>query len=310
MFTHHCRRWIAVALLATGRLLFGEPPAPTYAVSPFAQFLTDHGYVQTQVNSTGRNQDLVQACINGSVGTLALDTGCGRTCITDGFARRLKLDVQKGSSLVGAGGKVAGAGMAALTSFTLNNIAINRISTIEVLPPHVAVPKDGLLGYDYMRLNAMILPVGRSFLLYKPGPAPPAEFDSFLKALGYSAIPLTFGEGGLRATGSLDGHPLIAIVDCGATFSLFDSTFVKNTVGALVSKSSMVYWGIDGRPMYVDYFQAGKLTFGALTFPPTTSTATNGTTLNAIHAQALLGYDLLAVHKAIIDLGHDVLWMK
>jgi hypothetical protein len=262
------------------------------------------------VDNDGHNQELVRVQINGSSANLALDTGCVRTCITSSFARNLKLDVQKAGPTVGVGGKLASSGIAMLNSFTLNNQAINRTATIVVLPPRAAAPGDGLLGYDYMCLNRVILPVGMHYFLYKPGPAPPPEFDSFLTALGYQAIPLTFGEGGLRAAGSLNGHPLVALVDCGAKYTLFDSEFVKTTVGALVTPSRLIYWGVDGRPMFVGMFEADKLTFGGLTFPRTMTTTANATTLRTIHVQALLGYDLLAEHWAIIDLGHNVLWMK
>jgi hypothetical protein len=212
--------------------------------------------------------------------------------------------------MVGVGGKLTGAGSAALNSFTFNNSAINRINTIRVLPPGASVTQDGMLGYDYMRLNSVILPVGANYFLYRPAFAPPVELDSYLKASGFQPIPLTYGEGGLRAEGSLDGHPLVAVVDCGATFTMFDSDFVRMTIGALVTRSRMVSYGIDGRPMFVGIFNANKLTFGALTFPPTRTTTASGTTLQTVHAQALLGYDMLATHHAIIDIGHSVLWMK
>ena len=310
MFTPCSWKWIVAAVLAPGPLLFAAPPAASSGGSPLGQYLYQNGYVQMPVTYNGHNLESVRVQINGSSGSLALDTGCNRTCITSGFARKLKLDVQKAGPAVGVGGPLAGGGIALLSSFTLNNQPINRTDTVRVLPPGAAAPVDGLLGYDYLRLNSVILPVGMSYFLYRPGLEPSVEIDSFLKALGYQAIPLTFGEGGLRAEGSLDGHPLVAVVDCGAAYTLFDSDFVRMTVGALVYRSGMISWGLDGRPTFVGIFMANKLTFGGLTLPPTRTTTAAGTTLAAIHAQALLGYDLLAEHRAIIDLGHNVLWMK
>jgi len=310
MLTHHCWKWIVAALLATAPLLFAAPPAATNGSTELGRFLAQNGYIPMQVENNGHNQEIVQVGINGSSARLALDTGCGRTCITSGFAGKLNLEVRNIDPVVGVGGKLAGSGIALLNSFTLNQGEINRTGTIGVLPPRASAPQDGLLGYDYMRLNSVILPVGVHYFLYKPGPAPPAEIDSFMKALGYQPVPLSYGEGGLRAEGSLNGHPLVAVVDSGANFTLFDSDFVKMTVGALVVPSRMISWGIDGRPMFIGIFNANKLTFGALTFPPTRTTTAPGTTLRTIHAQALLGYDLLAQHRAIIDLGHNVLWMK
>jgi Aspartyl protease len=309
MFTHRSWKWIVVALVATGLLLFAAPPVASSGGSPLGRYLYDNGFVSMHVDNNGHNQAIVRVSINGAGATLVLDTGCGRTCLTDYFARNLKLDVQKGDPMVGVGGKVAG-GFASLHSFSFGNTAINSTNTIRVLPPRTSVTQDGILGYDYMRLNSVILPVGADYFLYRPTLEPPVELDSFLKASGYQPIPLIYGEGGLRAEGSLDGHPFVAVVDCGANFTMFDSNFVQTTVGAYVAKSRLVSWGIDGHPMYVGIFNADKLTFGALTFPPTKTTTANGTTLHAIHAQALLGYDLLATHHAIIDMGHGVLWMK
>ena len=274
------------------------------------RYLYDNGFVSMQVENNGHNQSIVRVGINGTSAALVLDTGCGRTCLTDRFARKLKLDVGKGDPMVGVGGKLAGGGFASLSSVSFNNSPINSINTIRVLPPRASVTQDGILGYDYMRLNSVILPVGANYFLYRPAFEPPVQLDVFLKASGFQPIPLTFGEGGLRAEGSLDGHPLVAVVDCGANFTMFDSDFVQTTVGAFVARSRLISWGIDGRPMYIGIFNADKLTFGALTFPPTRTTTANGTTLHSIHAQALLGYDLLATHHAIIDMGHSVLWMK
>jgi predicted aspartyl protease len=308
MRTHPCWKWITGALLWSGPLSAAPPPAAT--AGGLGQYLAQNGYVPVPVDNTDGNQGLVQVRINGGMGTLALDTGSIRTCLTNGFARHLKLDLRQADPMVGVGGSVAGSGVALLNSFTLNNLAINRTNTIQVLPARASAPADGLLGYDYMHLNSMILPVGANFLLYKKGTAPLPEIDSSLKAYGYQPIPLSVGEGGLRAAGSLDGHPLVALVDSGAKYTVFDLGFVKMTVGALVSTSRMIFWGIDGRPMYVGTFDADKLTLGAMTFRPITTTTANARTLQTLHVQALLGYDLLAQHQAIIDLGHDVLWMR
>jgi hypothetical protein len=311
MFTHRSWKWISVALLATGPLLFTGSPAAADGSSPLGRYLYQNGYVAMHVDNNGHNQAVVRVGIDGVGITMVLDTGCGRTCITNRLAHDLKLDVQPESDpMVGVGGQVSGSGVAVLHSFSLNSSPVNRTDTVRVLPPRASVTQDGILGYDYMRLNSVILPVGVNYFLYRAGFQPPVEIDSFLKASGFQPIPLTYGEGGLRAAGSLDGHPLVAVVDCGANFTMFDSDFVQTTIGAFVTKSRLVSWGVDGRPMYVGIFNADKLTFGALTFPPTRTTTASGTTLHAIHAQALLGYDLLAQHHAIIDIGHGVLWMK
>jgi hypothetical protein len=250
--------------------------------------------------------------VNGKSVVMVVDTGCGRTCLTRSCARDLGLDVHDvKDDISGLAGKVSGTdGIAVLKSFTLDQYEINRTNIIHVLSRDAVLHNDGLLGYDYLRLNAVILPVGATFFLFKPGPTPVPSFDSFMIQMGYQPVPLTYGRGGLRVNGEINGHAFTAIVDCGCGFSLFDTDFVTKTAGAGLMGGGVTMSGIDGRRLYCYLFAPRKFTLGALILGQDTLTAAAGSILPTCKAQALVGYDLLAEHKAIIDLGHNVLWMK
>ncbi|MEI9999967.1 MAG: aspartyl protease family protein [Verrucomicrobiota bacterium] len=117
--------------------------------------------------------------------------------------------------------------------------------------------------------------------------------------------------GGLHVQGELNGHALTAIVDCGASYSLFDSDFVTKVAGAGLMGTGRIYSrGVDGHNIMTYFFVPRQLSFGSINFEREQIGCGQADTLGRDKVQALLGYDLLAEHKAIIDLGHDVLWMQ
>jgi predicted aspartyl protease len=290
----------------------GEPPAAIDEGRELGKYLAQHGYGVERVDNGGNNAQLVEPCVNGKRVRMMIDTGCDQTCLARSCAQDLGLEVHaiKGED-TGVAGKVSGArGAAVLKSFTLDGYEINRTNIIKVLSENAVLHNDGLLGYDYLRLNAVILPVGASFFLFKPGAMPVPSFDSFMVQMGYQPVPLTYGRGGLRVDGTLNGHAFAAIVDCGCAYSLFDTDFVTKTAGAGLMGTGFTVGGVDGRRLYCYLFVPGKFSIGSLALGQDKLTAAAGSILPECKAQALFGYDLLAEHKAIIDLGHNVLWMK
>jgi hypothetical protein len=280
--------------------------------SEWAQYLTHHGYGVMRVDTeVGSNKELLMARLNGHWETLVVDTGCTATTVTHSSAVEMGLNVilSKGGE-VGIGGVVKNNGVGVLKSFTLNNYEINRTNTIRVMSPDAHMTVNGLFGLDYMRLNAVILLVGTDFFFFKPGATPVADSAPYMKELGYQAVPLSYGPGGLRVEGTLDGHPVSAVVDSGNAYTFYDSDFVLNTVGAFLRGSRRYVVGIDGRHIPRAIFNARNMTFGPMSFGSNESSAASDTLLKPLKAQALLGYDLLAAHQAIIDLGHNVLWMQ
>jgi predicted aspartyl protease len=311
MLLRRCLTWILPVLFVAGVASAAEPGAVD-AGRELGKYLAQHGYGVMRVDNGGENNQIVEPYLDGKRVEMIVDTGCATTCITHSCARDLGLDVHASKAQEsGIGGKVSGTGgVAVVKSFTLTKYEINRTNIIHVLSGEANLPAEGLFGYDFMHLNAVLLPVGARFFLFKPGAGAIPPIDSFMTGMGYKSIPLTYGKGGLRIEGNLNGHALTAVVDCGCAYTLFDSDFVTKTAGTHLYGQGFVTRGVDGRSIMAYLFAPRSLGFGNLTLEPTEMTASTGNVLPQLKAQALLGYDLLAMHRAIIDLGHNVLWMK
>ncbi len=279
----------------------------------FDALITQNGYSLMPVDNSGRNNQKVDVVINGQKVRLIIDTGAPRTIITAQCARQLNLDViDTGEKSGGVGGVIDGTlGIALIKSVTLNNLEINRLDTIEVLPKSSPWKEaDGLLGFDFLHLNSVILPVGGAVFLFKPDRGLPPRIDHFMELLGFKAIPLEYAKGGLRVTGQLNGHPLTALLDCGAGYSDFDLDYIRQISGVRTNELRMTGHGVDGRGMRVYGFTPKDLGFGSLNLPPMELAANEAPYFAKQGVNALLGCDLLETHHAIVDLGHDVLWMK
>ena len=315
-FAEHSRRlrprWRTSLFLLAFPVFLGAARGETDQVKELGTYLRQHGYGVMPVDLRGNNAQSVEAEINGRIVNLMVDTGCDHTQLTAGCARELHLDVHdSGTQEWGVGGTVAGhVGVALIQSFKLNNYEINRLNTIDVLPKSARLAADGLLGFDYLRLNAAILPVGANEFLYKPGNGAAAPLDRYMAALGFKGIPLHFVQGGLRIDGSLNGHPLNALIDCGAAFSTFDFDYVRKVAPGDLYPSNINMEGLDGITGETYVFTPRHLEFGTLAVPSLEMTARQSSTFGKTGFNALLGYDFLASHQAILDLGHDTLWMK
>jgi hypothetical protein len=194
----------------------------------------------------------------------------------------------------------------------LNNYEINRLSVINVLPKHgVTEGVDGYFGFDYLHANAMLLPVGARILMFRPGAGAAPPIDHYMALLGFTAIPLTYEKGGLRVHGHLNGHPLNALIDCGASLTTFDINYVTGTAKTIASYiPDFKFSGVDGHRIDAFTFTPKSLDLGPLTLPPTELMASTMPLGAKEGFDVLIGYDILASHEAIIDLGHDTLWMK
>jgi hypothetical protein len=213
---------------------------------------------------------------------------------------------------MGVGGMVKGdEGIALITSFTLNNYEINRTNTINILSKSAHMTgEDGFLGFDCLRLNAVILPVGSRRFLFKPGSSPAAPIDHYMGLLGFVSVPLREVKGELFIDGQVNGFPLKAVVDCGAAMSTFDLTYVRKTLGVNVPSLNAYVQGLDGNRSDAYGFTPKTMYLGSLKVDPLEMQACETAFLRKAGLDMLLGYDLLASHQAIIDLGHDTLWLK
>jgi hypothetical protein len=259
------------------------------------------------------NREIVRSKINGEDVYLLVDSGTERTCLTHDCAKDLKLDVhQTNKSNVGVGGVVNGKiGEALIKSFTLNGYEINRLNPLNVLPPQIrGNMAKGILGADCLHLNAVLMPVGASLMLFKPGNAAAPAINPYMAQLGYNSVALSKGKGGLHAKAELNGHPVDMLIDSGSTFSFFDIDLVRKISKSTIWTTRLATVGLD-QNRQLDYaFTPSQFTVGSIQMTPEMLCAGKAPGFKYPGIDALFGFDLLSEHHAIIDFGHDVLWMK
>ncbi len=68
--------------------------------------------------------------------------------------------------------------------------------------------------------------------------------------------------------------------------------------------------GLDGIKLQLGAFRPGELDMGPISFTPSIALAMHSVVFGEMNINAFFGYDMLAQHRAIIDLGHDILWMQ
>jgi hypothetical protein len=287
------------------------------AVAPgqFEVYLRQHHYGTVRLDSDSEtNIGTVEVKVNGRRLNFFVDSGTPRTTLTAECAKHLKLDVRDtGHTTSGVGGTIEGdEGIALIQSFTMGDFEINRTNTIFVFPrsAHVMGGLDGVLGLDFMQLNDLIYPVGGTGFLLKPGPTPVVSIATYMAQLGFKPIPLSFRSGHLIVNGHLNNRPMNAVVDTGAAFSTFDSAYVHALLGHAIPSLPISLSGFDGRVPDEYRFTPTEMDLEGFQVPPVMIVSSNAPMFSKDEVTGLLGVDLLATHRAIIDLGSDTLWLK
>jgi hypothetical protein len=270
-----------------------------------------YGPVETQSGDTP-NEQTFDARINGKGIHFVVDTGACPTCITADSARRLGLTVHDtGKTDWGVGGEMSGqTGMAPITTFTINDWNINRMSTIAVLPTGAYLQEDGLFGLDALSLNAAIFPVGGRGFLIKPGATPIVSIAGYMQGLGFTPVPLKISRNRLIVSGSLDNQPFVALIDSGASYTLFETELVDKVHAQDRLWTYVSMEGIDGRRIHTWQFVPRQFSLGALKITPQVMLSQTSPILQKEKFDALIGFDFLAQHRAVIDLGYRILWLK
>jgi hypothetical protein len=295
------------------RLALAESPASS--VDPeFEKFLAENHYGPVLTAANYENHQIVDAKINGKDVHLLLDSGAAFTIITRNCAKDLGLNVQPTKmTFLGVGGSSRGAyGIAPLSSFTINNWALNRLSQIFVFPRDGDLTEaDGLFGFDYLHLNSAVIIVGGSGFLIRPGlltQAPP--LGKFMRKKGFTPVPLIQSKNRLLIAGTLNGHPIKAQVDTGANYSLFSLDYLRHIDAANVTAYGYIH-GVDGRKIDVFKFVPDGMTLGGVQVPRQPLLTGSSPALGVgDDVQALLGFDFLSARRAVLDAGADILWIK
>jgi predicted aspartyl protease len=276
--------------------------------------LLQHQYVPIPTESDGdEGLRKFTARVNGRNVGLLTDTGASLTVLTEPCARRLRLGViDLGQPLLGAGGETQGnEGRAWINSLTAEDHEINQHGTVDVLPRQAELNVDGVMGFDLLRLNAAILPIGGDVFFIRPGPASAFSIESYLRHSGFLCLPLEIQKNRPLLEGTFNGRPFRGLVDSGAPFSVVETNYLKSIRGGDTEAGKYRYIdGVDGRQTDASSVMPRKLTLGGYRLPPVKLTAIDSPSLRAIQVDVLIGYDILAAHQAVIDTGRGVLWMR
>jgi hypothetical protein len=277
-------------------------------------FLRQNHYGQVMTSLDENNNQYFDAQINGKTVHFMIDTGCDRTLLSHDSARHLRLVVRETSDTEnGVGGSIPGhMGAAFINSFTINHWEINHLNPIAVLPsganwdnPYAG----GLFGLDSLSLNSALLVVGGKGFLIKPGPGKGASFAAYMQGMGFIAVPLQVSKNRLLVPGSIDGFPLTALIDTGSAITGCQETFLeKNQIST--DSTRVVMEPLDGETTLQRRFRTEKMSLGSCSFGPSIIFSIPGRTLEKDHVDALIGYDFLAAHAALIDAGNGVLWLN
>ena len=299
---------LAVAFFSVGGSSRGD-----VSLARLQHYLLNYRYVPVPTDLVNENQQQVEVRINGKRVHLVVDTGSDFTTLSRDCASRLKAAVQEsGESSLGAGGMESGTtGLATVNSFTIQDDAINQPGVVHVLPEGENIPgADGLFGFDSLWMNSAIILVGGEGILLRPGAREPrAPLKAILRREGYAPVPFSVSLDRIIATGSLNGHPLSAEIDCGAASSFFDVDYLKQ-IGTRTHWYPLTMMGVDGRAVSVRQFRPDNMMLGGYQVPGREMLAGSSPLLTMAHIQAVLGFDFLRSHRAIIDLGSNLLWLK
>jgi hypothetical protein len=276
-------------------------------------FLAQNHYGAVMSRLGHDNTQRFDARINGKTVRFIIDTGCSRTVISHQCAGHLGLAIHKSDKMAnGVGGMIeGGVGFARISSFTINGWEINHVNPIAVLPSTAnwAEPNaDGLFGFDSLILNSALLAVGGQGFLIRPGPGKSDSVVRYMEELGFLPIALHYVKGRLLVPGMISGVPFIAQIDTGAAVSGFQTSFLlKHYIE--VHPIHLLMNPIDGKMTISQWFRPGLMMLGQFVFLSQPVFAIPGDGLEKFHVDALIGYDFLSLHAAIIDARDGALWL-
>jgi predicted aspartyl protease len=306
---------IILAGTATALPAQTTPASPAETASALNKFLAQHNYGWVRTELSYNNAEFMKATINGREVRLMVDTGCAHTCLMPNVARSLNLPIKPMTgSVTGVGGRVFGTpGTTILSSFKVGPYEITRTNPIPLLSSQSSVPEgaDGLFGLDYMLYNHVVLPVGSDLLFYRPVAQGAADISAYMVQLGFRPARIFIDRKvGLCVDGSVDGHALHAVVDCGAAYSTFDFDYVHGFAPGNLTTAPAKFSGADGRQLDTYVFSPHSVVLGGQNLPGDMYAVVRDLSFAQLGANALIGYDVMVRHNAIIDFGHMVMWLK
>lgn len=219
---------------------------------------------------TANRQALVDIGINGQTARLLLDTGAGQSVLTRATAMRLGLRMKSGVVVPthGVGGTSRDYPVIA-TDLRLGALALpDRVTA--VVPDRIGTPggsnPDGLLGMDILRAYDLDLDLAQHRLTLYRGPACPKVPLPMPGPATVVETALT-AQGHLVMRASLDGRPVLAMLDTGAQHSVVTTRAANLSPAALAADPIVSLFGVGPNSAAAHMHRFTSITIGRETIP-------------------------------------------
>lgn len=208
-----------------------------------------------------------------------------------------------------AGGKVAGR-LVGPVRVTVGDVSA-ELTRVVVLPlDHLqqgGEPLAGILGKDFLKRHVVSLDFATSTLGLH---APNAPLD----VSGYAALPTRRLRAGLLGVDLVVGGAAVpAIVDLGASYTILNDP-AATLPGVTLSEAATAAAGADAQALALREARVGALRLGTLDHGETTVFAADLPVFATMRMHrepgAILGTDVLARYRVVIDYGGGVLYLR
>ena len=184
-----------------------------------------------------------------------------------------------------------------------------------------------LLGMSWMLRRSAIIDCERRLLVWPPSASSPMGdyAPATLRARGFAEIPLRLESLLLRGDADIAGRPQIILIDTGCQRSIIDRS-LADTLGIddpHASRVALTRYGLGTPPLPLGGTLPTIIAIGPLAEPRTFLTLDLSTlnrsfqvayasesTAPIPHVDCVLGMDFLNAHQAIIDIGHQRLFLR
>lgn len=313
-----CCFWLALNLIACSPGATAEQRT-THSLESYLKRL---GYEPIPLKRDRANHLYLDGEINGKGRRIEIDTGCGFTCVDTSMARKLP-------TLGTMGGELADSFLGRITNANARLMSVKLGSAVFTNQPAWAVNLDAkghylgacILGCDFLFRNFCLIDC-LDQRLYVRGSEPPAMAEEALRESlrtgGNHEIRLRRISGlGLIIAGNVHGEPIKLLLDTGAPWLIIDSKQQKRLHIERYSTGTQVA-GVDkigSVPLYRTQLKSLELGNLSLKNVDVGVADLSGWKIGdskfpLADVDGLLGADLLAYNRALIDYHGLRLWLQ
>ncbi len=285
-------------------------------------FLQQTGFYKIQLDSGSHHEQLTgYGVFCGEGQRFLVDSGCSISRVNDSMTRKLKslgeLNTEIQDPVLG---QVQRADVVLLDKVELDKaVFMNQ----PALPLDLAMAGRRsdfkiVLGWDFFRRNNCIIDCygGRLYVRSAPPTAEQqAALEDTLREAGYQAVPLVSDASLVYHCDVVaEGKPFKLMIDTGAEHVAIDDGFAKELKMDLAATSSRSVGFADVGEHFIDIGKIPRLQMGDVTF---TNFGVNVMAMeywnigekSANNIQGVLGMTFLYPSQALIDFGHDKMWI-